>query len=147
MGRPCDAVPIAQQQQISAALECNVKMEEIINEHRDCIRYPRDVYLEFKEAGFNFLMLFSSLGTYYAEFNVPAKKLFDVTIKAHMLAHGILDAEWINPILGWCYAGEDFMFRVRRLMRGCTFNNTPDKATVAFVKKYVVGLHLVFAKL
>ena len=135
-------VPLVQQQQIEMALRASVGMDDILAQHKGEIKFDDDVYNDFYNNGFMYLMLFNSLAMYYSEAAVPAKKLFDLTIKGHELAHCILEARWLNPALGWCYAGEDFMFRFRRLMQRCVHNNRPSAAANAFVTKYCVGLHL-----
>ena len=140
----CDEVQPLQKQQIEAALKYSVQMDSILDEHRRAIRLPAPAYQSFRDAGFNYMLLFNALGTHYAE---HGKKLFNVTIKAHYVIHCVLDAEHLNPRLSWCYAGEDMMFRVRRLLATCTFNESPSNSIRKFVQKYVVGVHLLHVKL
>jgi hypothetical protein len=137
----CDVPPI-QQQQISIALQKSIAMDTILHDNRHVIKFTNEVYQAFETAGFTYLIVFNALGTYYAETHVPAKKIFDVTIKAHYVGHCIIEAEFLNPRIGWCYAGEDFMFRVRRLLSSCTHNSTPSQSVRLFIKKYVIAMHL-----
>ena len=93
------------------------------------------------------MLLFNALGSYYADLVGDAKRLFNVTIKAHYVIHCVLDAEHINPRLTWCYAGEDMMFRVRRLLATCTYNTLTSESIRKFVQKYVFGVHLLHVEI
>ena len=85
------------------------------------------------------------LGDHYSKL-APAKRLFNMTIKAHYLAHTILQSQWLNPKLGWCYSGEDFMQHTRRLMHRCTVGNTAERAGVKFASQYRIGLHCILQR-
>ena len=146
MGMPCTDVPMMQQQQILLALQNSIAMDTIIHDNAKAITFSGQVLTEFQAAGYNYLILFNALGTYYAETHAPAKKIFDVTIKAHYLAHCVVEAEFMNPRLGWCYSGEDFMFRIRRLLATCCYNSSPSASVVIFIKKYLSGMHLLHVK-
>ena len=140
-------VPPTQILQIEIALRSSARVDLIMEENRSVIKLPREAYTEFRKVGFDFLVCFNALGHYYSEEHTPAIRLFNVTTKAHYLAHVILQGEFINPRLGWCYAGEHLMFHARRLMQKCMAHNTPGKATVKFAKQYRLGMHLTFERM
>ena len=117
-------------------------MDEMLEANRKTIKFSHEVYAEFETVGFNFLIVFNALGHYYSSVCRPALKLFNVIIKAHYLAHCIMQAKYVNPRLGWCYAGDDFMFRVRRLLAACVKHNGPAAATVSLATAYRLGMHL-----
>ena len=127
-----------QHTQVSLALRKNIAMEDILEDNKSNIVLPRLEYERFRRAGFDFLVLFNALGGHFAELG---RKLFNVTIKAHYVGHGILRARHINPRWGWCYSGEDFMGITKRLMAACCKGNTPAQAARKFAKHYRIGLH------
>ena len=122
-------------------------MDEIIDDHKEVNKFGATVYATFKDAGFKYMILFNALGKYYSEEHVPAMKLFDVTIKAHMLLHCILQAEFINPRIGWCYYGEDFMQKVQTLLKVFFLSNTPSRAMNETASRYSVALPLLFTEI
>ena len=128
--------------QINAALNCCNEMERVLDDCKGHIKLDTDDYDNFSKFGFNFLVFFNALGHKFSE--VYGKKLFNVTVKCHYLAHALLQAKWINPRLGWCYGGEDFMFHTRRLMASCCRGNKPAKAVSKFARHYRIAMHLQF---
>ena len=132
--------------QIRLALESSVEIETVLNHHSTEIRLPPDAYEEFKKHCFRFLTCFNALARYYSMELAPPRLLFDITFKAHALAHGAVMFKWLNPRLGWCYAGEDFMQTCRRLMGACVRGNRPMQATIKFVDKYRFGMHMEFSE-
>ena len=146
-GRVCGEVPATQMAQVELGLKASIRMDVILEENKSCVKCPPVVYDEFATAGMNFLIIFNALGNYYSDVRRPAMKLFNVTIKAHYLCHCILQAKHLNPRLGWCYAGEDVMFRVRRLLASNTKHNSPSNCTNSFATQYRVGMHLLFKNL
>ena len=134
-----------QHKQIELALDYSGRMEEIVDGHSGTPRLPRAAREELLEKGFLFLQLFNALADHYSRL-APAKRLFNMTIKAHYLAHTILQSQWLNPKLGWCYSGEDFMQHTRRLMHRCTVGNTAERAGVKFASLYRIGLHCILQR-
>ena len=47
---------------------------------------------------------------------VKPKALFNTTIKSHTMAHIAADARHVNPRISICYAGEDYMKVIRRMV-------------------------------
>ena len=93
--------------QIRMVLEASVEMDTILDYNKAVPRLSADDYRDFRKAGFTMLLMFNALAKWYSEVRTPALKLFDITVKAHYLAHAVLMASVLNPRLGWCYAGED----------------------------------------
>eukprot|EP00969_Alexandrium_andersonii_P326709 14436265-Alexandrium_andersonii.AAC.1 len=54
-------------------------------------------------------------------------------------------ADSINPTYGWCYAGEDFMHKVKHLAAASLKGGKPLLANVKMMAKYVRGISLSFA--
>ena len=147
LARIVPALPETQLHQIKLALRYSAIVDEIIDDHKEVNKFGATVYATFKDAGFKYMILFNALGKYYSEEHVPAMKLFDVTIKAHMLLHCILQAEFINPRIGWCYYGEDFMQKVQMLLQVSCLSNAPSKAMNEMGLRYSIALHLLFTEI
>ena len=128
--------------QIRLALESSVAIEAVLDHHSTEIRLPSAAYEEYKKHCFRFLQCFNALARYYSMELAPPRLLFDITFKAHACGHGALMYKWLNPRLGWCYAGEDFMQTCRRLMGACVRGNAAMSATVKFVDHYRFGMHM-----
>ena len=67
----------------------SLKMDNILDDHPYSFVLPPAVAVEFTAAGFVFLNAFSSLA---ATYNAHGDMLFNLTPKAHMLAHICLRA-------------------------------------------------------
>ena len=48
--------------------------------------------------------------------NYNGDRLFNITFKAHCLAHCGIRGQTISPRLSWCYLGEDRMKLVRKIV-------------------------------
>ena len=62
----------------------------------------------------NILALQNAVGSYFMSVNPSA--LFNTTIKSHSMAHIAADARHVNPRISICYAGEDYMKAIRRMV-------------------------------
>ena len=60
----------------------------------------------------------------------------------HYLLHLGICAQYVNPSLGACWAGEDLMLIVRRLVKSCSFGVRPAKGQASAMEKYAFALHL-----
>ena len=134
-----------QHKQIEIALDCSGDMEEIVSCHTDKPRLPPGLRKKLQERGNLFLVMFNAIASHYSNV-APAKRLFDITIKAHYLAHTLLQSEWLHPKYGWCYSGEDFMMHTKRLHARCTHGNSGAQSTMKFCQIYRIGLHCIFEK-
>ena len=132
-----------QYKQIQLALDnCNT-IETILEENRHEIKLPPSEHTKFCDNGFNFLVLYNAVAVHYTRIGY---KLFNVVSKCHYFAHALLKAKYLNPRLGWCYGGEDFMFHTKKLMAACCRGNKPWQAVAKFAKHYRIALHLSFEK-
>ena len=138
------ALPAIQITQICMALDASATLDEIIDDNPDAYVFDDATYASFKEAGFKYMVLFNALGRFYSEVHRPALKLFNITIKAHLLCHCVLQAEFVNPRLGWCFYGEDFMQKMRKLLQVCAHSNGPRQAMNEVHARYRCALHVLF---
>ena len=128
---------------ILLALELNCKIEKIVSDHASDWRFEGTTGEDFRSTVFNFLMIFNALGSEYSPSNrTDGKCGFNVTTKAHYLAHCALYALYLNPRLGWCYSGEDMMHHFRDLLQTCTRGNNCWTSVFKFSEKYCVALGL-----
>ena len=61
-----------------------------------------------------------------------------------MLEHCALVAQYVHPALTWCYAGEDMMGRVQRMVKACVRGATQVGSMSKATKHYMLGMHLRF---
>jgi len=127
--------------QIMICLKKSCTLEQMLEDHRGDYAIPREYADEFEAVGLDFLVVYGALAKYYTD---RGRKLFNLTIKAHYLAHAILNARFISPRMAWTYMGEDFMRVSRRLLAVCCAGNKPEQATVKFAMHYRVGMNQVF---
>jgi hypothetical protein len=123
---------------VRLGLKHSIRMEDIMNDHPGVLKLPDEDGVAFRKAGYNYLACLKKLERH---FSGQDRKLFNVTIKAHYIAHGCDQALWIHPRVGWCYGGEDFMKKCKRLMARCVIGNKMDTASDKFHEHYIRGLH------
>ena len=131
-----------QHAQISIALRHSVAIEDILTSNRDTFCFPSATAKAFKHHCFEFLVAFNALAIFYSR--DMELKLFDVTIKAHYLAHIGLIGLYMNPRIGWAYSGEDLMHHCQRLMASCCKGTKLQLGSEKFAEKYALGMHLKF---
>jgi hypothetical protein len=131
-----------QHEQIKLLLQRSIRMEVLLRDYKDCVRLPDDKRAEFMKCGFDYLVVYNALANHYMN---EGSLLFNITIKSHYLCHCILRSEYLNPRLGWCYAGEDYMNLSKRIMSSCLRGNSHLDAVNKFAGKYRVALHMELA--
>jgi len=129
-----------QHEQIATALASSVKIDKIMEESRHLSALPADSAKEFKAMVFSFLILQNALGKWYPKKEL---KLFLVTPKSHFLAHVALTAQYINPRLGFCFQGEDYMGKMKAIASLSARGNSVYQVSGKTVAKYCRALQLV----
>ena len=99
---------------IKLALDDCIRIDEILDEHRDLVALPPDAATELRKHCFQFCQMETALIEHFH----PDENLFNYTIKSHHLLHIGLIGAYINPTLGACHHVEDLMKLVKRLV--CT---------------------------
>ena len=127
-----------QHKQIELGLQASSTMEDILDDNSESFALGAEAGGAFLKQTFTYLRLFNALAQHYK----GTLMLFDVTAKAHYMAHAALTARYINPRLGWCYAGEDFMSCCKILHQMCSFGKAIWKTELSFVDRYVIAQHL-----
>ena len=129
-----------QHKEIKIALACSVRVDKILDEQKGAYALPAVAAKEFKAMIFAFLVVQNSLGKWYSEHGM---KLFNVTIKSHYLAHLGLNAVHINPRLGFCFQGEDFMGKIKLITGMSARGNDIYQVSGKTLAKYCRGMQLV----
>ena len=129
-----------QHAQIKTALECSVAMDRIIQSNAHVFALSDDDARSFKTMAFTFLLLQNAVGKWYPRHGMM---LFDVTVKSHFLAHMALNAHHLNPRLGYCFQGEDYMGKMKRISAMSAKGNNVYLMSHKTVAKYCRGLQLV----
>jgi hypothetical protein len=135
----------AQHIQIRLALERSVESEEILDAHPTAVRFPTAIGDRYKDCLLTYLVLFNALGSHYSSAAGLGLKLFDVTVKAHYMAHIALLSVFMNPRLSWTYSGEDFMQHSKRLMAACARGVQPAMIAHKFLFHYRIAMHVMMS--
>jgi hypothetical protein len=101
---------------VKLLLGASVKLEHMLVEHADLIKFPTLVADDFLSTTVDLLLLATALAKHY---NEMGRKLWDITPKAHYLFHCAYNARFLNPRLSWCYSGEDYMQKIKRVAQSC----------------------------
>ena len=125
------------QRQVCLALELVCRMEQIVDDHRETYKWPEPIAKEFEKCTVTFCQLSTAIGNAFHDRGV---KLFNYTIKYHYLLHIGLMCHFLNPVLAWCYQGEDLMKIVKHLIQSSHSGSAPPLAVSKTITKYVNGL-------
>ena len=95
---------------ICEALTASCRMDSILSSHRELAKLPPLIGIEFTCETFKYLQQQLLVHNYNGD------RLFNITFKAHCLAHCGIRGQTISPRLSWCYLGEDRMKLVRKIV-------------------------------
>ena len=127
------------------SLNASNRMDAILKEHKDADALPPAASAEFQDETFKMLGLVKFAARKAVEAD-PPMRLFNITLKSHYLCHIAVNSRWLNPRLGWCYAGEDLMQKMKKLAAtSCKARNH----ITTFEKmhdKYLHALHYEFSR-
>ncbi len=132
-----------QHRQIKLALAFSVELEEMLDSFADAYTFPQDVADRFLRSCYSFVALVSALGQH---FHNEGTLLFNFTVKSHYLLHIGRVAQYMNPRLAWCYAGEDFMHVMKTIIAASSSGTAPHLVVSKALRKYVQGLHMTFVQ-
>ena len=121
------------------ALRASVKLETLIDEHREEYKWPAAAADKFLETTIDLLALCTWLAQHHQRQRPPIV-LFHITIKFHYLLHVALVTKFINPRLSWNYAGEDFMRIVKKLLVSCQSGTPARLIARKALRKYAHGM-------
>ena len=128
---------------IEAGLNASKQIDEILTMNRTSVALRGDSLMQYRANIFLFLLMQNSLGLYYPEHGY---KLFDVTPKSHFLAHSAWQAEFLNPVLTWCFSGEDFMRKIKDVAGNSVHGTPMYKVGNSVTDAYCQGMHLLMTE-
>ena len=129
-----------QHKQIGLALKASCAIEDVLTANKGLPKLPTAAGEEIRKAGTVFLLMATALNNHFAVSR--GEKLFNITVKFHYLDHACDNAKGgLNPTLGWCYAGEDYMSKLKRLAASCMRGTGAQLISTKLMQKYSVGLH------
>ena len=90
----------------------------------------------------NFNRTVVQLGSHFHNLRSEQSRLFNFTVKNHILEHIGADAAVVNPALVWGYPSEDFLMKVRKMVQSSIHGSGPLRAQNVMMFKYAHGLQL-----
>ena len=125
------------------ALESLNKFDSIIDKHKGKNKIPADDADDLLKQARTFLLLNSALGHHYHR---QAIRLFNTTIKFHILLHLAKQSRFLHPSKGWCYGGESFLKFVRNIVQRCALATKLHNVGNKSLECYVQGLHMTLSE-
>ena len=123
---------------VRALLQASVDMEDILTRHPSspCLP-PVDADL-LLDRTLTYCQLVSQLR------NWNNLRLFRMTVKFHYLLHSAYLARYVNPRTIWCFRGEDYMSKVKRVIASCCRGNNLEDVSKKTLKKVTLAMHCQF---
>ena len=120
---------------IELGLRASCQMEFLLDKHADEFVFPPDDALLFLEWTCLYCQVQSKMANYRRQ------QIFNITMKHHYLIHCASRAGSLNPRLGWCFRGEDYMNYIRGLSHSCLPGTPKIGVSKKIVVKAVRALH------
>ncbi|CAE7526142.1 unnamed protein product [Symbiodinium sp. CCMP2592] len=139
----CMKPHIQTHQQILLMFQMNVKMEDLLSEHKTLWVLPEAAAREFRESARAMLLVYNAVARHFAE---EGLQLFDITSKFHLLQHITDYADCVSPRLVWCFSGEDLMRHMQHLAQSCSRGVKPVTVVNKMARKYRLAMHLQLTK-
>jgi hypothetical protein len=125
---------------VKVALNASTRMERILDDNADQYKLPPIAADAFAEATLTYVQAQNRLA------NWGGSRLFNLTMKHHYLVHIAARAKFLNPRLGWCFLGEDFMGHMRELAASCLAGVPRGLRSKKIATKMVLALHCTLSK-
>lgn len=130
--------------QIKTWLKMNVLTEQILKDNAENLAISPADYPNFKTWSFAMAQLHRTLAQHYADETVT---LFSEIPKLHSWLHTVLNSNFCNPRLTWCFRQEDYMAVQRTLAKSSCKGLKGPQVTAKICSKVRVGMHLQFMNL
>lgn len=140
-----DHPDIEHHKKIRLCLRKSARLEEILLENREFDALPDVEALDFENTTFDMLAVYTMLNDEALKMIIP-RRMFNITMKCHGLAHIAVNAKYINPRHGWCYGGEDLMNKMKSLAASCTKSRSIFKVWAKMNSKYLFAMHYEFTR-
>ena len=122
-------------------LKANVKLENMLTEHREDYAFPPAAAQEFEETCSTMLLLLTQVAEHFIGENM---KLFDITGKSHFVQEIAIMSRCINPRVTWAYQGEDLQQKMQTIAKACARGVRIDQQSTKLARHYRLALHLLF---
>jgi len=129
--------------QIKLGLEQNLELERILKVTMGRYCLPTQEAQDFEDAAQTNV---AASSTSHVHCKAMDSKMFAFTIKMHDLLHLAADVKYLHPQLGWCYAGEDFLDKIKKLMRSCCLAVPHHQVAARVITKYTFAIFHRFCK-
>ena len=96
-------------------------------------------HTQFRKSIFAFVQLNTDLGNFFHNSGI---QLFNHTVEFHYMLHIAEISAYINPRMGWCYSGEDYMKKMKTLVQGSHRGTNPALVVSKVMRSYAVALGL-----
>ena len=131
-----------------------VALDKLLDDHppHEYPKLPTAAATEFTEKCFQVLAIIKYINGHYADHptlipgTANAKPLFNITIKCHSLTHIARNAEYMNPRLAICYAGEDYMKHMKQCIQASIRGNTTVRCGRKLCEKVRLAVHTEFSR-
>ena len=90
----------------------------------------------FRKLVNNYNSTIVQLGRYFHNRPSSEARLFNFTVKNHIMEHIALDSSTLNPALIWGYPSEDFLMKVRALVQSSCHGSSPLRTQANVMLKY-----------
>lgn len=125
---------------IKLALQFSGEVDKMLDDHPRDYALPARVAQAFQLKTLQYVQLQAVLQ------NLNGLQVFSVTIKHHYLVHAAIRAGHLSPRVGWCFMGEDYMSKVKRLIASCLAGNAHEKVSMKVAQKLAHALHFVLTR-
>lgn len=123
---------------VKLALEATCNMDRILRDSNEQWKLSIPESNKLWQAAIQFTVCNSALEKHFAKEN---RCLFKHnTFKHHWLLHCCKMAAFVSPRHVWCYSGEDFMRKMKKLMQSCLAGRAALSSQRRFMERYVLAL-------
>ena len=112
-----------------------VDLDDTLAQFPDSPALPLDVAERFLERTLTYCQLNSQLR------NWNNLRVFKLTMKHHYLLHAAWLSKYINPRKTWCFRGEDYMSKIKRVIASCCKGNAVEAVSGKTVQKVCIAMH------
>ena len=117
-------------------IKASIDMETLLDQHKDAFVLATEHAETFTKLTYKYLHFLNALRTEFGD----RAALFHITPKCHYLVHIALDSLYLNPRLGWCYMGEDFIGKFKMLVASQQVATSHMDVENKVAMKYLSGL-------
>ena len=126
---------------VRLALQACVQLDVTLDANKGHYRLIGEAEATFRRSCWSYIACVSALGNYFHR--TRGEWLFHFTMKYHYIAHLGQTCSETSPRVGWCYAGEDLMQKVKMLVQSCSRGTPTQLLPNKVLERYVIALSYV----